>query len=211
MVTKSSLSGVVPDELPGRPADSGSDQPWAREGWTQEGWTPPSWDEVVRQHADRVYRLAYRLSGNPHDAEDLTQETFIRVFRSLASYQPGTFEGWLHRITTNLFLDMVRRRSRLRMEGLPKDTDRLPGGGPSPEQVYCDVRLDPDLQAALDELAPEFRAAVVLCDVEGLSYEEIGATLGVKLGTVRSRIHRGRQALRAALERRRALAEKETG
>ncbi|MEO6086095.1 MAG: RNA polymerase sigma factor SigE [Umezawaea sp.] len=166
-------------------------------------WTPPSWDEVVREHADRVYRLAYRLTGNQHDAEDLTQETFIRVFRSLASYKPGTFEGWLHRITTNLFLDMARRRSRLRMEGLPEDTDRLAGDDPSPEQVYSDTHLDPDLQAALDELPPEFRAAVVLCDVEGLSYEEIGATLGVKLGTVRSRIHRGRQALRAALERRR--------
>ena len=172
----------------------------------QPAWTPPSWDEVVREHADRVYRLAYRLTGNAHDAEDLTQETFIRVFRSLASYKPGTFEGWLHRITTNLFLDMARRRSRLRMEGLPEDTDRIVGDDPSPEQVYSDTHLDPDLQAALDELPPEFRAAVVLCDVEGLSYEEIGATLGVKLGTVRSRIHRGRSALRSSLERRRELA-----
>ncbi|WP_285509265.1 RNA polymerase sigma factor SigE [Actinokineospora sp. NBRC 105648] len=170
-------------------------------------WTVPSWDEVVREHGDRVYRLAYRLAGNAHDAEDLTQETFIRVFRSLASYKPGTFEGWLHRITTNLFLDMVRRRSRLRMEGLPDDTDRIVGDDPSPEEVYEETHLDPDLQASLDELPPEFRAAVVLCDVEGLSYEEIGATLGVKLGTVRSRIHRGRQALRAGLERRRALAQ----
>ena len=172
----------------------------------EAAWTPPSWDEVVREHGDRVYRLAYRLTGNTHDAEDLTQETFIRVFRSLASYKPGTFEGWLHRITTNLFLDMARRRSRVRMEGLPEDTDRIVGDDPSPEQVYSDTHLDPDLQAALDELPPEFRAAVVLCDVEGLSYEEIGATLGVKLGTVRSRIHRGRQALRASLERRRAHA-----
>jgi RNA polymerase sigma factor (sigma-70 family) len=177
----------------------------------QAGWTPPSWDEVVREHANRVYRLAYRLTGNQHDAEDLTQETFIRVFRSLASYKPGTFEGWLHRITTNLFLDMVRRRSRLRMEALPEDTDRLAGDGPSPEQVYSQTHLDPDLQVALDELPPEFRAAVVLCDVEGLSYEEIGATLGVKLGTVRSRIHRGRQALRAALERNRARSREVTG
>jgi RNA polymerase sigma-70 factor (ECF subfamily) len=83
--------------------------------------TMPSWDELVRQHADRVYRLAYRLSGNQHDAEDLTQETFIRVFRSVQNYQPGTFEGWLHRITTNLFLDMFRRRARIRMEALPED------------------------------------------------------------------------------------------
>lgn len=175
------------------------------------GWRPPTWDEIVRQHADRVYRLAYRLSGNQHDAEDLTQETFIRVFRSLANYQPGTFEGWLHRITTNLFLDLARRRARVRMEALPEDADRVPGDVLSPEQAYVAGHLDPDLQAALDELPPDFRAAVVLCDVEGLSYEEIGATLGVKLGTVRSRIHRGRQALRAALERRRQLVEEGTG
>ena len=159
----------------------------------------PSWDELVRQHADRVYRLAYRLSGNQQDAEDLTQETFIRVFRSVQNYQPGTFEGWLHRITTNLFLDMVRRRTRIRMEALPEDYDRVPADDPNPEQIYHDSRLGPDLQAALDSLPPEFRAAVVLCDIEGLSYEEIGATLGVKLGTVRSRIHRGRQALREHL------------
>ena len=156
----------------------------------------PSWDDLVREHADRVYRLAYRLSGNQHDAEDLTQETFIRVFRSLSNYKPGTFEGWLHRITTNLFLDMVRRRGKIRMEALPEDYDRVPADTPDPQQLYADANLDADLQSALDSLAPEFRAAVVLCDIEGLSYEEIATTLGVKLGTVRSRIHRGRQAIR---------------
>lgn len=164
---------------------------------TGDGRFMPSWDELVREHADRVYRLAYRLSGNQHDAEDLTQETFIRVFRSLSNYRPGTFEGWLHRITTNLFLDMVRRRARIRMEALPESQDRMPADRtPDPQQAYHDLVLDPDLQHALDSLSPEFRAAVVLCDVEGLSYEEIAATLGVKLGTVRSRIHRGRQAIR---------------
>ena len=71
----------------------------------------PTWAELVEEHADSVYRLAFRLAGNQHDAEDLTQETFMRVFRNLKNYQPGTFEGWLHRITTNLFLDMVRRLS----------------------------------------------------------------------------------------------------
>ena len=91
-----------------------------------EPWTPPSWDDVVREHADRVYRLAYRLTGNQHDAEDLTQEVFIRVFRSLANYTPGTFEGWLHRITTNLFLDMARRRSRI----LPKRGSGRAGAAP---------------------------------------------------------------------------------
>ena len=100
-------------------------------------WVPPSWDVVVREHADRVYRLAYRLSGNRADAEDLTQETFVRVFRSLAEYTPGTFEGWLHRITTNLFLDMARRRQRIRFEALPDDAgDRLASTEAGPELAY---------------------------------------------------------------------------
>ncbi|PRY01973.1 RNA polymerase sigma factor SigE [Allonocardiopsis opalescens] len=172
----------------------------------QGDWQPPSWDEVVRTHSARVYRLAYRLTGNQHDAEDLTQEVFVRVFRSLSTYTPGTFEGWLHRITTNLFLDMARRRARIRFEGLADDAaERLQGREPSPAQVYDDRHFDADVQAALDALPPEFRAPVVLCDIEGLSYEEIAATLDVKLGTVRSRIHRGRAQLRAALEHRRAI------
>ena len=165
-------------------------------------WTPPSWDEVVRLHSARVYRLAYRLTGNRHDAEDLTQEVFVRVFRSLSSYTPGTFEGWLHRITTNLFLDSVRRKARIRFDALPDDAERLPGKEPGPAQVYDDTHFDDDVQAALDALPPDFRAAVVLCDLEGLSYEEIAATLGIKIGTVRSRIHRGRSQLRAALAHR---------
>ena len=190
------MSRVAPDADMGWVEPSDELQGTAVFDATGDRAAMPSWDELVRQHADRVYRLAYRLSGNQHDAEDLTQETFIRVFRSLQSYQPGTFEGWLHRITTNLFLDMVRRRGRIRMEALPEDYDRVPSDGPTPEQIYHNSHLGADLQAALDSLPAEFRAAVVLCDIEGLSYEEIGATLGVKLGTVRSRIHRGRQALR---------------
>ena len=167
-----------------------------------EPWTPPTWDEVVRQHAGRVYRLAYRLTGNQHDAEDLTQEVFVRVFRSLSTYTPGTFEGWLHRITTNLFLDGVRRKARIRFDALPDDAERLESRDRGPAQVYDDTHFDGDVQAALDALAPDFRAAVVLCDLEGLSYEEIAGTLDIKIGTVRSRIHRGRSALRAALAHR---------
>lgn len=177
-------------------------------------WTPPTWEEIVSTHSARVYRLAYRLTGNQHDAEDLTQEVFVRVFRSLSTYSPGTFEGWLHRITTNLFLDMVRRKQRIRFDALAEDAaERLPGREPSPQQVLNDAHFDADIQQALDTLAPEFRAAVVLCDIEGLSYEEIAATLGVKLGTVRSRIHRGRSQLRKALAHRspEARAERRFG
>jgi RNA polymerase sigma-70 factor (ECF subfamily) len=175
-----------------------------------QAWTPPTWEEIVSTHSARVYRLAYRLTGNQHDAEDLTQEVFVRVFRSLSTYTPGTFEGWLHRITTNLFLDMVRRRQRIRFDSLADDAaERLASREPSPAQHFNDTHFDADVQQALDTLAPEFRAAVVLCDIEGLSYEEIAATLGVKLGTVRSRIHRGRSHLRSALQHRAPLARPE--
>jgi RNA polymerase sigma factor (sigma-70 family) len=167
-------------------------------------WTPPTWEEVVRDHSARVFRLAYRLTGNRQDAEDLTQEVFVRVFRSLSSYTPGTFEGWLHRITTNLFLDQVRRKQRIRFDALPEDADdRMPGNDLGPERMWEHNNLDRDVQAALDTLPPEFRAAVVLCDIEGLSYEEIAEVLDIKLGTVRSRIHRGRAQLRQALSHRR--------
>ncbi|MDJ1136689.1 RNA polymerase sigma factor SigE [Streptomyces iconiensis] len=175
-----------------------------------QAWTPPSWEEIVSTHSARVYRLAYRLTGNQHDAEDLTQEVFVRVFRSLSTYTPGTFEGWLHRITTNLFLDTVRRKQRIRFDALADDAaERLPSREPTPQQHFNDTHFDADVQQALDTLAPEFRAAVVLCDIEGLSYEEIAATLGVKLGTVRSRIHRGRSHLRKALQHRSPAARAE--
>ncbi len=169
-------------------------------------WVPPSWEEIVREHSPRVYRLAYRLTGDPHEAEDLTQDVFVRVFRSLDSYRPGTFEGWLHRITTNLFLDKMRRRQRIRFDALTEELSaRLPlrATGTDPEQVYAMTHLDGDIQAALNALPPQFRAAVVLSDIEGLSYEEVAQTLGIKMGTVRSRIHRGRALLRQSLEHRR--------
>ena len=163
----------------------------------------PTWDEIVDQHSDRVYRLAYRLTGNRPDAEDLTQEVFVRVFRSLDTYQPGTFEGWIHRITTNLFLDHARRKQRIRFDALSDDrAERLHSELPAPETAYADQTFDDDIERALATLPPEFRAAVVLCDVEGLSYDEIATILDAKLGTVRSRIHRGRAMLRSALAHR---------
>src|SRR3954454_8468560 len=166
-------------------------------------WVRPTWEEVVTNHSAKVYRLAYRLTGNKYDAEDLTQEVFVRVFRSLDNFQPGTLDGWLHRITTNLFLDQARRKSRIRFDGLSDEAEaRLPGKDPGPERSFEFNNLDIDVQTALEELPPDFRAAVVLCGLEGLSYEEVSAALGVKLGTVRSRIHRGRTMLREKLAHR---------
>jgi RNA polymerase sigma factor (sigma-70 family) len=173
-------------------------------------WVPPTWEEIVRDHGSRVFRLAYRLTGNRHDAEDLTQDVFVRVFNSLHRFQPGTFEGWLHRITTNLFLDSARRKQKIRFDGLADGAaERLPSAWPTPSEQLTEADLDHDVAAALAALSPEFRAAVVLCDIEGLTYEEIASVLDVKIGTVRSRIHRGRSQLRKALAHRRPTDEHE--
>ncbi|MGN6250605.1 MAG: RNA polymerase sigma factor SigE [Marmoricola sp.] len=169
----------------------------------------PTWDQIVDQHSERVFRLAYRLTGDRHDAEDLTQEVFVRVFRSLHTYTPGTFEGWLHRITTNLFLDQARRKQRIRFDALPDDAaNRLPSTVLTPEVTSLDRTFDDDVEAALALLPADFRVAVVLCDIEGMSYEEIAEVLGVKMGTVRSRIHRGRAQLRKHLAHRAPTGER---
>jgi RNA polymerase sigma-70 factor (ECF subfamily) len=165
-------------------------------------WVAPSWERIVEEHAERVYRLALRLSGNQQDAEDLTQETFVRVFRSLDRYEPGTFEGWLHRITTNLFLDLARRRQRIRFVPLPDDAERVAGTGLGPEALVLAARMPADVEEALAALPKDFRDAVWLADIEQMSYEEIARALDVKVGTVRSRIHRGRTQLRTALAAR---------
>ena len=165
-------------------------------------WTAPTWAELVSDHTEQVYRLAYRLTGNKYDAEDLTQDVFVRVFKSIHAFRPGTLEGWLHRITTNLFLDGARRKQRIRMDALSIAPDHVWGSSTGPEDLHVDAALDGDVGAALDSLNAEQRVAVVLCDIEGLAYEEIAEVLDVKLGTVRSRIARGRAQLREALAHR---------
>lgn len=172
-------------------------------------WTPPTWEELVRDHSDQVYRLAYRLTGNRPDAEDLTQDVFVRVFKSINNFTPGTLEGWLHRITTNLFLDGARRKQRIRMDPMAEASERVVDEQASPGELYDEASMDADVAAALAALSPEYRVCVVLCDIEGLSYDEIAQVLDVKVGTVRSRIHRGRSQLRAALAHRRPTADRE--
>jgi RNA polymerase sigma-70 factor (ECF subfamily) len=159
-----------------------------------------TWDEVARQHVAGIYRQAHRLTGNRADAEDLTQEVFIRVFRHLENYAEGTFEGWLYRITKNLFLDQIRRRRAARLEPLTDVHLRVVHAGP--EHDLEGRTLDPDIRNALTSLPPGHRATVVLHDIDGLTYEEIGLLLGVPQGTVASRLHRARRQLRTALAHR---------
>lgn len=156
----------------------------------------PSWGEIARNHGRFLYTVAFRLTGNHDDAQDLVQEVLLRVRRGLATYRPGSLEGWLSRIATNAFLDDVRRRRRRPSEALPDNPDLVLPASRSADEELAARNLPADLQAALERLPDDYRAAVVLCDVVGQSYEEIAETLGIPVGTVRSRIHRGRAALR---------------
>ncbi len=156
---------------------------------------------MAERYRPRIYNVAYRLTGNAEDAADLTQDVFVRVLRNLHRYRPGTFDGWLYRITKNLFLDQVRRRRRVKVEPLTDEEWRAPqSDDPTPADVVERRTLEARLERGLRRLPAEFRLAVVLCDVEGLSYEEIADATGWPMGTVRSRIHRGRKQLRVFLE-----------
>ena len=159
----------------------------------------PTWEEVARHHGRFLYTVAYRLTGNDADAQDLVQEVLVRVQRGLATYRPGSMEGWLSRITTNAFLDEVRRRRRRPTEPLPEEHQAQLAAAHDVESAMAATTLPAEVQAALAGLPEDFRVAVVLCDVVGLPYDEIADHLQIPVGTVRSRIHRGRASLRRAL------------
>ena len=146
-----------------------------------------------------MYSVAYRLAGNQSDAEDVVQEALLRVKRGLENYTPGSLHGWLARIVTNVFLDETRRRKRRPQTHLPDDPDRVLVGAPAADEALAMESLPDHLQAAIASLPEDFRTAVVLCDVAGLSYAEIAEQSGVPVGTVRSRVHRGRLRLREVL------------
>lgn len=157
----------------------------------------PTWEEVARDHGRFLYAVAFRLTGNDDDARDLVQDSLLRIRRGLETYEPGSLEGWLARIVKNSFLDEIRRRKRRPIAVLPDDLDRVVPGAPAADEAS--QVLSADVQTALLDLADDFRIAVVLSDVAGLSYDEIATAIDVPVGTVRSRIHRGRRMLRAAL------------
>jgi RNA polymerase sigma-70 factor (ECF subfamily) len=159
----------------------------------------PTWEEVARNHGRFLYTVAYRLTGNHDEAQDLVQDVLLRVRRGLETYRPGSMEGWLSRITTNAFLDEVRRRKRRPTDALPDEPERVLEGAPAADEALDAAALPDHLQAALRDLPADYRAAVVLCDVVGLNYQEISDSLEIPIGTVRSRIHRGRSQLREVL------------
>ena len=164
--------------------------------------------ELYRRHGQRVYQLALRYFNNPEDAADVTQETFLRIFRSIGSYRSeAKLSTWIHRIAVNLCLDELRRRKRNQEVSLDahlptEDGEmelQLKDPAPGPHQQTETAHRMEALKRHLAALPDEQKAAVILRDINNLSYQEIAAVLKCNLGTVKSRINRGRLALRQLL------------
>lgn len=170
-------------------------------------------DELVYRHYQQAYNTAYRLTGNAADAEDLVQEAFLRAYRFFDRYDRSMpFMNWFSRILTNLYIDEYRRRGRLRTvsidetfsteDGEEGTTLDLPDTQPNPLELALNNEYIEAIHEGLQHLPPEFRIAVVLADMEGHSYEEIAEIMETSIGTVRSRIHRGRKQLRDYIKKR---------
>jgi len=166
-------------------------------------------DELVMRYHKQAYNIAYRMAGNHADAEDLTQEAFIRAFRFFGQYRRELpFDSWLYKIMSNVFIDRLRRRPKAKIRSLdqPIQTDDgeaqfdVADPGDGPEAAILSQEMDSRIQAALDTLPEVFRLTVIYADIEGLSYEEIAEATGTNIGTVRSRLHRGRRLLRNKLK-----------
>src|SRR5579862_5914567 len=163
-------------------------------------------EELTRKTHKQAYSLAFRLTGNATEAEDLVQESLIRAFRFFGKYdQSLPFTSWLYRIMTNAHIDSVRRKGRLKVTSLEQSgaegttTWELPDHDAAPDKLMMERSLDEPVQNALGSMNSEFRTAVLLADVEGMAYEEIAEMMKTSVGTVRSRIHRGRKQLKRHL------------
>lgn len=160
-------------------------------------------ERLLSQTHRQAFHIALRLSGNRSDAEDLVQETFVRAFRFFHRYDETLpFSSWLYRIMMNAHIDEVRRRGKLRASSLDEPhpetgtTWDVPDESSSPERLMLSDEMEAEVQEGLMNMTADFRMAVLLADLEGLSYEEIAQVMATSIGTVRSRIHRGRKQLR---------------
>ncbi len=160
-----------------------------------------SFEALVRRHGPAIYRMAYRMTGNEADAEDLTQDAVLEAFRAFRKFQPGThFDRWIYRIMTRTFIDSVRRRRRHPTISLEQPEVRPPvEPGDHPDEAMARAEVSQQVHRVLATLPPEFRQTVILVDLEDLSYEEAARIMGCAVGTVRSRLHRGRCLLRERL------------
>jgi len=166
----------------------------------------PAWEELVQRHTRRVFNLCYRFTGNSAEAEDLSQEVFLRIYKTLSSYRPafGGFPTWLTSVTRNLLVDHYRRTRRDRMTDSLDDVmpvlEEKRSSGRMPDKLAQAAELSIQLQRALARLSPELREAVILRDLQQLEYNEIQVVLQVPEGTVKSRINRGRIELARVLD-----------
>lgn len=153
--------------------------------------------DLVQRHERRVYNLAYRMLGNREEARDAMQDVFLTCLRKLGAFRgESAFATWLHRVTVNQCYDTLRRRAREQpVEEQPEPRDAVPDPASAAAAAV-------DVQRALMAVPPEFRAVLVMHDVQGIPYDEIAEALGAPVGTVKSRLHRGRVALARALGER---------
>jgi RNA polymerase sigma-70 factor, ECF subfamily len=172
-----------------------------------------AWAEMVRAHHKRVYGLCYRFTGQAADAEDLTQEVFLKVYTSLRSFDAsrGSLQVWIVAMTRNLLVDNFRRTKNRRLtsslddgwdeNGEVRPADRLVTKGPSQHDLAAGKELEKMVQEALKQVPADLREAVILRDLQDMDYKEIAQVVGIPEGTVKSRISRGRAELARLLER----------
>jgi len=173
-----------------------------------------AWEEIVQRYSRRIYNICYRFAGSPDDAQDLTQEVFIKMYRTLSSYDVdrGAFMTWVTTVTRNLLVDHFRKTKQERMtdsldttsseheDAMPL-SEQIPDRGPSPDNSVQGREAREAVHEALQKLSPELREAVILRDLQDLDYREIATVLKVPEGTVKSRINRGRAELARLLQR----------
>ena len=170
-----------------------------------------AWEEIVQTYTRRIYNLAYRFTSRADAAEDLTQEVFIRVYRSLEQYNPkqGDLQNWLMRLARNLVIDDYRKRQRAPQDEAADDLEdhqyHLRAAGATAQREMERRELGVQVQAGIDKLSPDLRTCVILRDIEELSYQEIVDLLKIPEGTVKSRINRGRIELAKILRRMRVV------
>jgi RNA polymerase sigma-70 factor (ECF subfamily) len=173
-----------------------------------------AWDEIVQRYHRRIYNICYRFAGSPDDAQDLTQEVFIRMYRTLNSYDVGrgAFMTWVTTLTRNLLVDHFRKTKHDRLtdsldatasdhpDAMPL-SERIPDEGPPPDSGVQSRETYDAVHQALQKLSPELREAVILRDLQDMDYRDIATVLKVPEGTVKSRINRGRAELARLLQR----------
>lgn len=174
-----------------------------------------AWEDLVRLHTRRVYGICYRFTGNDTEAQDLTQDVFLRIFRTVKSFrmEEGSFATWTARVTRNLLIDHYRRtrqdRSTDSIEDQLQRVEASPNPGshsvtPRPDALVAGREKGEILQAALAKLSPELRETVILRDLQEMEYREIAQALGIPEGTVKSRLNRGRAELARLLRKHQA-------